>query len=407
VTASPRADHPTLAAASVMVVVFLNLLGFGIIVPLLPFYAQSFNAEPWEIALIFSAFSLGAFFGEPFWGRLSDRYGRKPLLLWTVSCNSLCYLALAHAPTALIAFFIRFIGGMASGNNAVIQGYIADVTPPHLRARRMGWLGAANAIGLIVGPSVGGLFARTDIGPIGFRIPLLIAAALSASCVVALLLFIREPSVGDRKLHPTASRWAATGEVFRHPVLGRLMLLTFLIGSAWSGIESTFALWGHARFGWGPRQVGLCFAVVGAVAGLTQFFATGALVERFGERRVLAAGMATTVAGNLLQPFSTGIVPSILFLSLAALGQSISFPTVAALISRNADPHRQGQMLGLNIAAGAMARTLGPLTIGLCFAHLGTNTPFWVGAAIVLPAILLALHATTRGRATLQNGERA
>ena len=101
-------------------VVFLNLLGFGIIVPLLPFYAQSFNAAPWQIALIFSAFSLGAFFGEPFWGRLSDRYGRKPLLLWTVTCNSLCYLALAFAPTASAAFAIRFLGGLASGNNAVI-----------------------------------------------------------------------------------------------------------------------------------------------------------------------------------------------------------------------------------------------------------------------------------------------
>jgi len=397
VSASRRADHPTLAAASVMVVVFLNLLGFGIIVPLLPFYARSFNAEPWEIALIFSAFSLGAFFGEPFWGKLSDRYGRKPLLMWTVSCNSLCYLALAHAPTAFAAFSIRFVGGMASGNNSVIQGYIADVTPPQLRARRMGWLGAANAVGLIVGPSLGGLFARTDIGPIGFRIPLLIACALSASCAVALLLFIKEPAVADRRLHPTApSRWAATREVFAHPVLGRLMILTFLIGGAFSGIESIFALWGHARFDWGPRQVGLCFGVVGVVAGITQFFVTGPLVERFGERRVLAAGMATTVFGNLLQPFSTGLGWSIMALVFAALGQSISFPTVAALISRNADPRRQGQVLGLNVAAGAMSRTLGPQFLGLFFAHVGADTPFFVAAAIVLPAILLALRAAVR-----------
>ncbi|MBT2188047.1 MFS transporter [Sphingobium nicotianae] len=394
--APDRTAHPTLAAASVVAVVFLNLLGFGIIVPLLPFYAQSFRAEPWEIALIFSAFALGGFFGEPFWGRLSDRYGRKPLLLWTVTCNGLCYLALTQAPTAFIAFIIRFLGGLCSGNNSVVQGYIADVTPPHLRARRMSWLGAANAIGLIVGPSLGGLFARTDIGPIGFRIPLLICACLSASCVVALLLFIREPDVRDRKLHPTVSRWAATGEVIRHPVLSRLMLLTFLIGSAFSGIESIFGLWGHARFGWGPRQVGLCFGVVGIVAGLTQFFVTGPLVERFGERRVLAVGMATTVTGSLLQSFSTGMVTTIPALTLSALGQSISYPTVAALISRNADPRRQGQVLGLNNATGAMARVLGPLAMGLSFAHLGVNTPFWLAASIVVPAILLALNATTR-----------
>jgi len=395
---SDRTDHPVLAAASVVAVVFLNLLGFGIIVPLLPFYAQSFNAEPWEIALIFSAFALGGFFGEPFWGKLSDRYGRKPLLLWTVTCNGLCYLALIQAPTAFAAFVIRFLGGLSSGNNAVIQGYIADVTPPHLRARRMSWLGAANAIGLIVGPSLGGLFARTDIGPAGFRIPLLICAALSASCVVALLIFIREPDVRDRKLHPTVSRWAATGEVIRHPVLGRLMLLTFLIGSAFSGMESIFGLWGHARFGWGPREVGLCFGVVGIVAGLTQFFVTGPLVERFGEQRVLAVGMAMSATGSLLQCFSGGMVTTIPFLSLAALGQAISYPTVSALISRNADPRRQGQVLGLNNATGALARVLGPLGLGLGFAHLGVNAPFWMAAAIVFPAILLALHATTQKR---------
>ncbi len=396
--APDRADHPTLAAVSVVVVVFLNLLGFGIIVPLLPFYAQSFGAEPWEIALIFSAFALGGFFGEPFWGKLSDRYGRKPLLLWTVACNGLCYLALTQAPTALAAFVIRFVGGMASGNNSVVQGYIADVTPPHLRARRLSWLGAANAIGLIVGPSLGGLFARTDIGPAGFRIPLLICAALSATCVVALILFIREPDVRDRKLHPTVSRWAATGEVIRHPVLGRLMLLTFLIGSAFSGIESIFGLWGHARFGWGPREVGLCFGAVGIVAGLTQFFVTGPAVERFGERRVLAVGMAMSVTGSLLQIWSTGLATTILFLLLTALGQSVAYPTVSALISRNADPRRQGQILGLNNATGAMARTLGPLAMGLSFAHFGVNTPFGLAALIVVPAILLALHATARAR---------
>jgi MFS family permease len=145
--------------------------------------------------------------------------------------------------------------------------------------------------------------------------------------------------------------------------------------------------------------VGLCFAVVGVVAGGTQFFLTGRLVERFGERRVLAAGMAMTVIGALLQAFSTGLVTSILFLSLFAFGQSVSFPTVAALISRNSDPRRQGQMLGLNIAAGAMARVCGPLVMGLCFANLGVNTPFWLAALIVLPAIFLALRATTKRQA--------
>ena len=385
------------AAASLVAVMFINMLGFGIVVPLLPFYAQSFQAAPWQIALIFSAFSMGTFFGEPFWGRLSDRYGRKPLLLSTVAATMTCYLLLAFAPTVTTAFFIRFFGGMASGNGAVVQGYIADVTPPEKRTRRMSWLGAAASLGLVVGPSIGGVFARTHMGPAGFRIPLLIAASASATCLLALFLFIREPPADERRQHPTRQgRLGGLGEVARHPVIGRLMLLTFLVGFAFTGIESVFGLWGEARFGWGPKQVGVCFAVAGAVSGFTQFFVTGPLSERFGEARVLAAGMALTVAGVALQTQSTGQAMTTALLALTALGQSVSFPNVGALISRNADPTRQGQVLGLNNACGAFARFVGPLTAGLAFAHLSHNAPFFIAALIVAPAILLALSAVGR-----------
>nr|QQZ49977.1 MFS transporter [Phenylobacterium glaciei] len=131
------------------------MLGFGIIVPLLPFYAKSFDAAPWQIGLIFGAYSVGAFFGEPLWGRLSDKYGRKPLLISTITGNCLCYLALAFAPNIWVAFAIRLVGGLAAGNGAVVQGYIADVTPPEKRARQMSYQGAAWNVGLIIGPSVG------------------------------------------------------------------------------------------------------------------------------------------------------------------------------------------------------------------------------------------------------------
>ena len=140
------------AAPSLIAVIFINMLGFGIIVPLLPFYAKSIDAAPWQISLIFSAYAMGGFFGEPFWGRLSDRYGRKPLLISTITGNCLCYLALAFAPNVLAAFVIRFLGGLVSGNGAVIQGYIADVTPPEKRARMMSRQGAAWNVGMIVGP---------------------------------------------------------------------------------------------------------------------------------------------------------------------------------------------------------------------------------------------------------------
>ncbi|MCA6315572.1 MAG: MFS transporter, partial [Phenylobacterium sp.] len=173
------------AAIALTAVIFINLLGFGIIIPLLPFYAKSFDAPAWQIALIFSAYSIGAFFGEPLWGRLSDRFGRKPILILTITGNCLCYLALAFAPNILAAFVIRLIGGLASGNGAVIQGYLADVTPPEQLTRQMSYQGAAWNVGMIVGPSLGGLLANPDAGPEGFRLPLFVASALAGACVLA------------------------------------------------------------------------------------------------------------------------------------------------------------------------------------------------------------------------------
>jgi MFS transporter, DHA1 family, tetracycline resistance protein len=387
----------TLAAASLVSVMFINMLGFGIVIPLLPFYAESFDAAPWQIALIFSAFSMGAFFGEPVWGRMSDRVGRKPLLLSTVSGTLLCYLALAFAPDVWTAFVIRFIGGAASGNGAVMQGYIADVTPAEKRSRRMAWIGASGSLGLVIGPSIGGVFAHPEAGTAGFRVPLLIAAGFSATCLVSILLFIREPKV-HRAREETGSRWQAIGEVTRHPVIGRLMLVTFLVGFAFTGIESVFGLWGERRFGWGPREVGWCFAAAGATSGVVQFFVTGPLSERFGEARVLAAGMALTTVGILGQTQSTGFQMTAALLVVTAIGQSVSWPNVGALISRNADPAKQGQVLGLNNATGAFARFVGPLTAGLAFAHVSINAPFVIAAVLVAPAILLAMSATGRAR---------
>ena len=149
---APSPRRSAWALYTLLSVTFINILGFGIVVPLLPFYGQSFHAQPWQIGLIFSAYSMGSFFGEPFWGRLSDRIGRKPILVFTTLANCACYGLLAFAPNIWMAFVVRFFGGMAAGNGSVVQGYIADVTPPDERAGRMSKLGAAYNIGFIVGP---------------------------------------------------------------------------------------------------------------------------------------------------------------------------------------------------------------------------------------------------------------
>lgn len=389
----PAPQAPRWAALSLIALIFLNQLGFGIVVPLLPFYAKSFNAPAWLIALIFSAFSIGTFFGEPFWGRLSDKYGRKPLLISTICGNCVCYFALAFAPSAWVAFFIRLLGGLSSGNGSVVQGYLADVTPPEKRARAMSYMSASWNVGLIVGPSLGGLFAKPSLGPVGFQLPLFIASGLFATSAACIALFIRESRARDMTNTFRPNRWAAFGEAVRNPVIGRLFLLTFMVGFAFTGIESVFGLWTQARFGWGPRDVGVAFAFVGVASAITQMTMTGPLSEKYGQATMLAIGMAITMVCIGLQPLSNGGTMTIVLMSLSAIGQSVAWPNVSAMISQNAEPHRQGQILGLNNAMGAAARVVGPFCAGLSFSGLTVNGPYIQGALVVAPAILLAMSA--------------
>jgi MFS family permease len=387
------------ALLTLLAVMFINLLGFGIVVPLLPFYAKSFNASPFQIALVFSAYAIGAFFGEPFWGRLSDRIGRKPLLVSTVAGNCLCYLALAFAPNVYVAFAVRLLGGMASGNGSVVQGYIADVSPPDDRAGKMSLLSAAYNVGFIVGPALGGLLAHPSAGHAGFRIPLIVCSCLSAVCATAIFFFVRESRQRHDRFTHQPSRWAVLGNALRTPIISRLMLVTFLAGCAFNGTEYVFGLWTQARFAWGPQQVGSAFAVVGIVAAINQIFLTGRLSRRFGEARVLAAGMALTMVFTVLQAFSTGGWMTVPFLAIAAWGQSVAWPNVSALLSRNVDWEHQGQYLGLNNAVGASARLVGPSIAAFAFSDVSVNAPFFTSAFLVLPAIFFALSARRKAAA--------
>jgi MFS transporter, DHA1 family, tetracycline resistance protein len=386
-------DAPAAALPTLLGVMFVNMVGFGIVVPLLPFYAKSFAAPAWQMALIFSAYAAGAFFGEPFWGRLSDRLGRKPILISTVCGNCLCYFALAFAPNIWVAFLVRFLGGMASGNGSVIQGYIADVTPPEARSGRLSMLGAAYNLGFIIGPGLGGTLAHPNAGHAGFRLPLIIAALLAGLCAIGIVLFVKESRARHHHIFDSQpSRWAVAGRALTHPVIARLMAVMFLAGSAFMGIEFAFPLWSAARFGWTTWDVGLAFMVTGFVAAICQLVITGPASRRFGEANVLAAGMALTAAAMALQPAAHG-AGIVLLLAVAAFGQSIAGPNIAALISRYADPEHQGQYLGLNNAAGALARLTGPMMAGLALSRIGVDAPFYLAGILVAPAILFALQA--------------
>ncbi|WP_336976534.1 MFS transporter [Brevundimonas nasdae] len=406
----PKLKTPALAV--LFATVFINLVGFGLVVPLLPFFAQSLKAEAWQITLMFSAYSLGQFFAEPFWGRLSDRIGRKPVLLMTLIANALGYLMLAFVPNIWLAIAVRLFTGLGAGNISTVQGYVADVTPPEQRAGRMGLIGAAFGLGFIVGPGLGGLLTQPQLGRLGYQLPIFLAATLAAVAAVGVVVFLRESRAKADPAAPRPAFLAGLKDARDNAVVSRVLVVTLIYMAGFSAMESVFGLWSESRYQWGAREVGLSFMIVGIVSTLNQGFFAGRLARRFGESRVLATGMllfgtslvlqvlapvawfpATRLElGALTIPVVQGwIIPIVM--AIGACGMSLAMPNISAMISRASPPDRQGAMLGLNMASSSVARIFGPMIAGALFSGLGHDWSFVIGALLTIPAALMAINA--------------
>jgi MFS family permease len=256
----------------------------------------------------------------------------------------------------------------------------------------MGLLGAAYNVGFIFGPGLGGLLARPDIGPAGFRPPLLVGSALAAASALLILLVVRKSRVHAPRQAAQQSQWSAAGAAFRHPVVGPLMALTFVLGLAFNGFESTFGFWATHRYRWSTAAIGYCFTAAAIASTLGQALLTGTLSRRFGQTPMLAAGIAVTAVGLVAQPFSPSGGATVLFMAVMSLGQAFAYPNTTALISRATDADRQGQTLGLNNAMDSFSRLIGPQAALALFAW-SPDATFYVGAGVTAPTVLLALMA--------------
>jgi DHA1 family tetracycline resistance protein-like MFS transporter len=372
-------------------IVLIDLIGFGLVIPLLPFYAERFSASPQEVTVLMATYSLAQMLTAPVWGRLSDRVGRRPVLMVSMGVAALAYLWLGFANAMWMLFAARALGGACAGNIAAANAYIADVTTPENRARGMGMIGAAFGLGFIIGPALGGVVAGDHLATANLRGPGLIAAALSLTAFLGVLFVLKESLPQGGAPRPRKARIAALRDALARKTLARLLLIFFLAILAFGGMEATFALWAMAQFGWGPAQIGYIFSYVGVLSALMQGALIGRLTARFGEEKLLIAGLALIALGLVAIPLAYDLPMLILAVSCLALGMGAMQPSLNSLISRRAGAGEQGEVMGVAQSVASLSRVLGPLSAGALFAGLGRDSPFLAGMALVVVAAVLGL----------------
>lgn len=379
--------------APLLVAVFINIAGFSLILPLLPFYGQVFGASPVEIGMLFAAYSFGNVFGEIYWGRQSDIWGRRRVLVITTLVAGLSYFAFAYAPSLAAAIGIRMISGFFSGTLSVCQGFIADVSTPDKRAKTMGYFGAAFSLGFAFGPVLGGLFAGEEAVAASFRLPIFIAGGLSlaASAWCALVLRNAVEPLGKGRALPKYSE--AFAFVSKEPLLARLFVISFCGIAMFASMEAIYGLWSEANFGWSARDLGFAFLAIGGGGLAAQLLLIGPLVARYGEARVIVIGLCLLAASMLLQPIIRLPISGVLLMGVLMTGHSLAFPSSGALLSRNTPPERQGSTMGLMMASNAVGRIVVPPLFGLIYDRVGHDAPWYVGAAMIGLVVLVGLQA--------------
>ena len=379
------------ALGVIFLTVVLDLLGFGIVIPLLSFYAEGYGASTLQVTLLMACYSAAQFIFAPLWGTLSDRYGRRPILLMSIAMTAVMLAGFAGSESLVLLFVFRTMHGVFAANISTAQAYVADVTSDADRAKGMGMIGAAFGLGFTLGPVIGGLFAETELG---LSLPIWIAAGLSALNFFLALAFIKEPErVRPRERKRTLSP-AAFLAVMKHPKVGAYIVLGFAMTVAFSMMESTFALFQEHRHDMSAREVGYVLGVIGVVGIVIQGGLIGRLTKRFGEGALIRIGIPGLAVALLALAYATPWAPLFAVAFFLALFQSLAQPSLNSLLSRQTPAEDQGFVLGTNQSLSALARAVSPAIAGVVYTSVSDRAPFWLSAAILGVCTILAIRAT-------------
>ena len=390
-----------------MAVAFVDMIGLMMIVPLLPLYALRLHADPATIGFLSASFPVAQLASSPVWGRVSDRYGRRPVLLVGLSGSAIAYVIFGFAGALWLLFASRFVQGLGGGTTGVAQAYVADTMAPRERAKALGWLSAATSAGVIVGPGLGSIAARW-----GETAPGLVAAGL---CVLNVLFAWRwlpesRVSVGHtttasgRQVSPPQPRPVrdAIWEVVRYPSrpAAHLIWIYAVAMLAYNSTPPVFALYLSQRFGINETNIGWFFIVFGAVGVLMRWLVVGPVNERLGEVRTMRLGAVLYGLGYLLIPLAASVPVFLVFQTLLPLGTALLFPANSALVSHRADRHEYGLMLGVQQALRGVASVIGPIWAGFAYQTLGPRVPFFACSVIIACALLIATRVRSEEPAT-------
>jgi MFS transporter, DHA1 family, tetracycline resistance protein len=376
----------------IFLTVFIDLIGFGLIIPFLPTFAEDFGAGGFMVGLVVMSYSLMQFFFTPVWGRLSDRVGRRPVLMVSLAASSLGYLLWGFADSLAILFLSRLVAGFGNANLAVAQAYVADVTSPENRAKGMGLVGAAFGLGFVLGPAIGGLCAPWGLNACGF-----VAAAISFVDLVLTFFLLPEPEVRSEAAHErfdiSPSFYFKTIAAKRY----RIPLLLFFVSTfAFANMEATLVLLTEHQFGFTAQQNGWMFVYIGMIMVILQGGLIGRLSKRFGEKRLINCGCLLVAAGFLLTPATTAVLVLFMSLALFSIGSGLNSPSNQSILSKLVPADQSGGVLGVGHSLSTLGRILGPIAGGAAFQFIGMASPYVIGAICMLLAFVLSLFLPDR-----------
>jgi DHA1 family tetracycline resistance protein-like MFS transporter len=367
--------------------VLVDLIGFGIVLPILPYYAQRFGAEGLGYGAILGVFSLMQFVATALLGKLSDRVGRRPIILTTTLINAAGYTLFAFAGSYEVLFLARVVSGFAGGNISAAQAYIADITSPAERSRGMGIIGAAFGIGFSIGPAIGGFAAHWG-GPAA---PGLVAVGLSLANFVSAYFILPESLRVEHRVKRSLFDLAHLAEAVARPLLRPLMAVWALVPIAFSGYTVALPLYAGTAFGWRERELGILFTIIGVTAAFVQGYLFGKLVRRAGERTLVIAGTFGMALAIIVVPFLTSSTALYFWTFVLALANSLFAPAATGLVSVYADPREQGAVLGSAQAIGALGRMTGPPAVGAVYDAWSGIGAFLVAGGVMTAAGLVGL----------------